>query len=219
MKTSLENSSLDLLSIIGWKDEMPDDAKTAFQEFCNRFDDDLLKKCEIICNRWKYTTTVALEIRDCTFSRVWKYASSFNPEKVKSKNLENGIKCWLFKIANTQLANYHELARCHELEKEDLEIITSIEEMAEYTSKGDKQIKLKLRRQLVQLDQIISGLPEKKRIIYLTYKTYEYLGIYNFKSAKEKLRKKLTLSQASVRKYNNDAKEYVKTYLENINEK
>lgn len=213
----VETSSEDLLSIISWKDEMLEDAKKAFEEFCFRFDEDLLKKCEIICKNWNYSKTVALEIRDCTFSRVWKYASSFKPEKVKAKTIDQGIKLWIYKISSSQLANYHDRNTCHEPEKEDLEIISTIDEMLEYTIGEDIETKRQLKKELEILDKILNGLNKKKKIIYLTYKTYEHLGIYNFKSAKKKLRDELNLSQASVRKYNNESRAYVEQYLRNIN--
>lgn len=217
-KGNTETPSDELLTIISWKEEMLEDAKNAFEQFCYRFDDDLLRKCEVICAKWKYSKTVALEIRDCTFSRVWKYASSFDIEKINTKSIDVGIKFWLYKIANSQLANYHKKNTCHEPEKENLEIIFTINDMVEYTlGDADIESKRELKKELEVLSKILDGLNEKKRAIYLTYKTYEHLGIYNFKSAKKKLQEKFNLSQASVRKYNNEARAYVNQYLNNIN--
>lgn len=214
-----ETSSEDLLSIISWKDEMIDDAKEALQEFSYRFDGDLLRKCEIICDNWNYSKTTALEIRDCTFSRVWKYAGSFDPKKVRASSMEEGIKLWLFSIASSQLANYHASGTCFEPNKQDLDIISSIDEMADFISEGDIEKKRTLKNQLEVLTPVLAGLNEKKRIIYLTYKTYDHLGIYPPRSALKNLRNKLNLAQASLRKYYGEACEYVEQYLNNLNGK
>lgn len=223
MKTTdqTEESNLEeLLTIISWKNEMLDDAKNAFREFCQYFDEDLLKKCEIICSNWNYSPTVALEIRDCTFSRVWKYANSFDLKKVRATTVEEGIKLWLYRIAASQLANYHQKNTCHEPEKEELDVITSIPEMVDFVARENTETRGSLRKRLEVLEPVLNGLNEKKRIIYLTYKTYEHFGgKYPPRSATKKLRERLNLAQASIRKYYGEACEYVEQYLNNIHGK
>lgn len=223
MKTTdqTEESNLEeLLTIVSWKDEMPDDAKKAFREFCQHFDDDLLRKCEIICDKWNYSPTVALEIRDCTFSRVWKYANSFDLKKIRAATVEEGIKFWLYRIASSQLANYHQKSTCHEPEKQELDVITSIPEMVDFAAGENMETRRSLRKRLEVLEPVLNGLNEKKRIIYLTYKTYEHLGgKYPPRSATKKLREHLNLAQASIRKYYGEACEYVEQYLNNIHGK
>jgi hypothetical protein len=204
--------SLDLLTYIGWKEEYPKEAGIAFRVFCLRYDQDVLKTAEIICSKWGLTETVALDIVNCTFARVWKYPT-YDHEKSKTKNIDNGIKRWLSRIVFTQLANYTNNGTCHEPDIEtDLSLIHDLDEFAE-KSTNDEITRTELRKQLSVLDEVINRLGEKHRIIYLTYKLYTHAGNNIPRSVSKKLQEELDLVPGSIRKYKEQANKQIEKFL------
>lgn len=202
-----------LLEYIGWKDDYSEEAKQAFREFCYRFEGEILRRAEIACDKWKYNEVVALEIAKCTLSRVWRYPT-YDHLKSKAKSVDAGIKLWLGKIIFTQLANYHNSGSCFKPdEATDLTLIYSVEELVDGMAEGEAaEI---LLDQISFLDEALSSLSRKHKIIYLTYQLYENTqnGKNIPRSVTEKLREELELTQASIRKYKEDAKKEVVNYL------
>lgn len=210
--------SLDLLEYIGWKDEYPEEAKAAFSVFCLRYDQAILKNAEINCRKWNLSSTVALDIVKCTFARVWKYPS-YNHEKSKTKNIDNGIKRWLNKISFTQLANYTDKGTCHEPDKEtDLSLIYTLDDFVE-NSTVDSSKRKELKEQLSVLEEVLNGLGEKHRIIYLTYKLYTHEGNNIPRPVSKKLQDELGLVPGSIRKYKEQANKQVDNFLNQYNGK
>lgn len=210
--------SLDLLEYISWKDEYPQEAKDAFSVFCLRYDQAILKNAEINCRKWNLSSTVALDIVKCTFARVWKYPS-YNHEKSKTKNIDNGIKRWLNKISFTQLANYTDKGTCHEPDKDtDLSIIYTLDDFVE-NSTVDSFKRKELKEQLSVLEEALNGLGEKHRIIYLTYKLYTHEGNNIPRPVSKKLQDELGLVPDSIRKYKEQANKQVDNFLNQYNGK
>ncbi|PKP08610.1 MAG: RNA polymerase subunit sigma [Bacteroidetes bacterium HGW-Bacteroidetes-4] len=208
--------SLDLLEYIRWKDEYPKEAQAAFSEFCLRFDQTVLKTAEINCKKWNLSATVALDIVNCTFARVWKY-TSYNHEKSKTENIDNGIKRWLSKIVFTQLTNYSNRGTCFEPDKEtDLSLIYTLDDFVE-KSTVDTLKRKELKEQLSVLDDVINSLGEKHRIIYLTYKLYTHEGNNIPRDVSKKLQIELGLVPGSIRKYKEQANLQVKSFLNQYN--
>jgi hypothetical protein len=204
--------SLDLLIYIGWKEEFPKEAETAFNVFCLRYDQAVLKAAEINCRKWELTETVALDIVNCTFTRVWKYPT-YDHEKSNTKNIDNGIKRWLSKIVFTQLVNYNNNGTCHEPDEEtDLSLIHDLDELVE-KSTHDKITRTELMKQLSVLDGVINSLSEKHRIIYLTYKLYTHAGNNIPRLVSKKLQEELGLVPGSIRKYKEQANKQVENFL------
>lgn len=202
-----------LLEYISWKDDYSEEAKQAFREFCYRFEGEILRKAEIACDKWNYNEVVALEIANCTLSRVWRYPT-YDHLKSKAKSVDTGIKLWLGKIIFTQLANYHNSGSCFKPdETTDLTLIYSVEELADGMAEGEaSEI---LLDKISFLNEALSSLSRKHKIIYLTYHLYENTqnGKNIPRSVTEKLRKELELTQASIRKYKEEAKKEVANYL------
>ncbi|WP_245800130.1 RNA polymerase subunit sigma [Zobellia uliginosa] len=210
--------SLDLLEYIGWKDEYPEEAKAAFSVFCLRYDQAILKNAEINCRKWNLSSTVALDIVNCTFARVWKYPS-YNHEKSKTKNIDNGIKRWLNRISFTQLANYTDKGTCHEPDKEtDLSLIYTLDDFVE-NSTVDSLKRKELKEQLSVLEEVLNGLGEKHKIIYLTYKLYTHEGNNIPRPVSKKLQDELGLVPGSIRKYKEQANKQVDNFLNQYNGK
>jgi DNA-directed RNA polymerase specialized sigma24 family protein len=209
---------LDLLEYISWKEEYLEEAKAAFNEFCIRYDQAVIKAAEIYCNNWNLTETVALDIVKCTFAKVWKYPT-YNHKKSKSKDIDTGIKRWLNRIAFTQLANYTNKGTCHEPEKEtDLSLVYTLDELVDKTSE-DKMTRKELRKQLEVLDDVIAQLGDKHRIIYLTYKLYAPFGKNIPRNVSKKLQDELELVPGSIRKYKEQAIKQVENFLNKNNGK
>ncbi|GET35234.1 hypothetical protein PbJCM13498_40970 [Prolixibacter bellariivorans] len=209
-------SSLDLLVYIGWKVEYPAEARAAFDEFCLRYDQSVIRAAEIFCDKWHLTETVALDIVKCTFARVWKYPT-YDHKKSKSKSIDLGIKRWLNRIAYTQLANYTNNGACYEPDVEtDLSLIHSLDELAEKATEGEMSRK-ELREQLTILDEVIDQLGEKHRIIFLTYRLYTHAGNNIPRAVSRKLQEELELVPGSIRKYKEQAIKQVENYLKRNN--
>lgn len=208
------SSSSDLIDYVAMKKDFPEQAKEAFEEFCIRFQADVLRMAEIACTRWNLSEVVALDIAHCTFDRVWKYPS-FNLKKSIASDETKAIQFWLNGIIMTQLANQYNNGTCHEpTQDEDLSIISSTEELIDYTCNGDVEQKKNLRQALEIVEKGLSLLKEKHRIIYLTYKAYEKPKKRLPRSVLEKLRLMLNLTQNSVKVYKNEANEIINKYLE-----
>lgn len=208
--------SLDLLTYIGWKEEYPEEAEFAFSVFCLRYDEAVLKAAEIYCNKWGLTETVALDIVNCAFARVWKYPT-YDHKKSKSKSIDNGIKRWLSKIVFTQLANYTNNGTCHEPNEEtDLSLIHDLDEFVEKSTHSEIT-RTELRKQLSILDDVINRLDEKHRIIYLTYKLYTHAGNNIPRPVSKKLQEELGLVTGSIRKYKEQANKQVENFLNQNN--
>jgi len=204
--------SLDLLEYISWKSEYISEAEAAFAEFCLRYDQAVFKAAEVYCSKWNLSETVALDIVNCAFARVWKYPT-YNHEKSNSKNVDFGIKRWLNRIVFTQLANYTDKGTCHEPDVEtDLSLIYTVDELIEKTT--DDEIKRKvLKEQLNLLYDAMEQLGEKHRIIYLTYKLYAPKGKNIPRPLSKKLQDELGLVSGSIRKYKELANKQVETFL------
>jgi hypothetical protein len=209
--------SLDLFEYISWKADYPDEAKNSFKEFSFRFERDVIRMSEVACSKWGYDETVAFDISNCVFQRVWKYPS-YNQEKSKSKDINKGIKLWLHRIVYTQLANYKNKGFCYEPDKEtDLSLIETIEELVEGFSVPDEKKRMILKKMSV-VDEALSQLTHKHKIIYLTYKLYcpdekNYIP----RAVSKKLQEELGLAQGSIRKYKEEANKTIETYLTRIN--
>ncbi len=206
-----------LLEYIQWKDE-PDYAeisKEAFKTFTFRFQIDLSKKLIPICRNWGYDKQIANDIAHETFGRIWKYPK-FDLSKSKQKDYDTAVKFYLYAIAKRLLADY---------KKSETEVpnpFTGNEDIIrelpdiEMLSDGNKFRKAELTRMYELLNEALSRLTPKHKIIYLTYKHYESLTNegYNLpRHLTKKLQDELDLTQSSIRVYKKEAIEAVNTHL------
>jgi len=209
--------SLDLFEYISWKKDYPEEAKKALTELVLRFERDVIRMAEVACSKWGYDETVAFDISHCVFQRVWKY-SSYKQQNSKSEDISAGIKLWLHRIVYTQLANYNNKGYCYEPDEEtDLTTINSVEELIEKSPVPNER-KRDLIKQLSVVDQALSQLSNKHKVIYLTYKLYCPLGNeYIPRLVSKKMQEELALVPASIRKYKEEANRVVNEYLSRIN--
>lgn len=213
----MDTSSTDLLEYISWKSEYPKEATEAFIIFCNRFQKDILEKAEIYSKKNGYSIDIAEMIANCTFDRVWKYPS-FNMDKAKAKDVNKAILRWMYRIMQTQAILYFKENSCSEPSiEEDLSIIENIDELIEYTVPDQPEKKRDLKLVLEVVDEALSQLSIKHRIIYLTYKAYEQKGKNIPSSISKQLKDRLQLTQSSIRVYKKEAIEQVNNFIERTN--
>lgn len=211
--------SVELLEYISFRDEFPEEAQLAFVQFCYRFEKDLKRKSEIYCNKYGYSEVIALEIANCTFSRVWKYPT-FKTEKAKSKNLDKAILLWMYPILYTQIIKYGEQNSCAEpTEEEDLSLVINADELINRFNTPDVEAKRIVTTKLKTIERALTQLSEKHRVIYFTYRAYRKQGKKVPRTITKLLREKLSLTQKSVNTYYGDADRHVTNYLNILNGK
>ena len=211
--------SVELLEYISFKKEFPAEAQLAFAQFCYRFEGDLKRKSEIYCNKYGYNEVVALEIANCTFSRVWKYPT-FKKEKAKAKDFDKAILLWLYPILYTQIIKYGEQNTCAEpTEEEDLSLVNDAEGLVERLNIESVEAKREIVAKMKTIESALTQLTEKHRIIYFTYRAYQKEGKKVPRTITRLLREKLFLTQKSVNTYYGDANRHVTNYLKIINGK
>jgi len=207
-------STENLLEYIQWKDD-PDYsemAKEAFRVFTFRYQLELLKKLTPICKNWGYDEQVATELSYETFARIWKYPK-FDLSKSKQNDYDKAITFYLFAIAKRLLAD------CKKSESEepnpftgDEDIILDLPDIAT----DNKIRKAELQRMYNLLNDALSKLTPKHKVIYLTYKHYESLTNegYNLpRHLTKKLQDELDLTQNSIRVYKKQAIEAVNAHI------
>ena len=192
-----------LLRLIGDKNDR-ERAKDNLALFTAYFEEKIRAYAEVQASHLGLTETDAFQAMQCAFVKVWKYPYSFDMEKSRSKDEETAIIIWLKRIVASQLFEYAKNGYCaDQTEEEDLSVIENVQSFVEYHMPGissDKKIGL-----VQAFDKRLSVLDEKHRIVYLTYKAYEQAGKKLPRRLLEKLRKRLGLTQATVRVYKMEA--------------
>lgn len=205
-----------LLEYIQWKDEhgYTDIAKEAFSVFTYRYQLDLLKKLVPICYKWGYDKHVATELAYEVFNRIWKYPK-FDFTKSKQKDFNKAIIFYLYGIAKRLLADYKK----NETKDQspfngDEEIIRDFPDIEMMEVGNERKEHLKKLYEL--LNNALSKLSAKHKIIYLTYKQYESITNdgYNLpRHLTQKLQDELDLTQNSIRVYKKEAIDTVNTHI------
>lgn len=213
-------SSVELLEYMAMKAEFSQEAENAFTEFCPRFDQEIIRKAEIYCSKFGYGPGVALELAECTFARVWKYPT-FRLSKSNKTNPDKAIIMWMLRILYTQLIKYGQQQYCADpTEEEDLAIISDIDELVISKVPDDDDFSRRnLKKALEVIERALTGLSQKHRVIYLTYKAYETHGKYLPRPLTKKLQDTLNLTQNSIQVYKKHAYDHVNNYLAAINGK
>ena len=158
------------------------------------------------------TLTTAYEAVQCAFAKVWKYPS-FDPEKSRCKNIRQGILIWLKRIATSQLYDYVKTNVCaQQTSEEDLSVIEDATSFVDLCI-GDRDPEEKLTY-VRALENRISCLGEKHRIIYLTYKAYYSVGKNLPRKLLKNLRNRLNLTQETIRVYKMEAERKINDNME-----
>jgi len=211
-----KETTADLIEYIKWGSNPKDKeiAEDAFMAFCFRFRDDVQRKCRIICRNRGYDNTIADEIAEKTFARFLKYPK-YDGKKCKSGDIDKCVRLYLYGFAGNILSDYVSAEkRGPNPFTGDEEIITDFPDMEAMDI--DTERKAILQKQFEIVKGALDRLTPKHKIIYLTYKQYEYFlnqGFYFPRSFLKRLQDELGLSQASIRVYKKEAFDKVEEYL------
>ena len=204
-------STEDLMEFIRWRGDpaLAETAKDAFRAFCFRFQQDVTHKCRVIAGNWGYDERVGDIIAERTFRRFWLYGK-FDKKKSHAKDIDTGVKLYLYRIAGRELSSYRKE------QSSDFNPYTGDEEIVrDFPSL--EGISIEKRGELKRIQEIIekalARLSPKHRVIYLTYKAHQLSGHSMPRDLLKQLREELELTQASVQVYKKEAYDTVDEFL------
>ena len=196
-----------LLNDIANREKDVETATKSFRLFASFFENKIKKRVEIIASKFGYNENVAFEAITCAFNKVWLYPT-FDMNKSHCKNEENAIAIWLIRIAVSQMFQYTQEGICAQIEpEEDLSIIENPERFVDFHI-ADRNPEQKIQY-VMALEQKLSALDEKHKVVYLTYKAYQMSGKKLPRKLLEKLRKRLSVTQTTIRVYKKEACEAI----------
>lgn len=196
-------NGVQLLQAIANKNEDMDAAARALALFSSYFENKISVFAEIHASKLGYDDVVAFEAIQCAFNKVWMYPS-FDMKKSRFKDPEKAIVAWLMGIVSSQMHQFSQKGECAQITpEEDLSVIENSEDFVNlHVSELDMETKMEC---VMALDNKLSTLDDKHRIIYLTYKAYQTRGKKLPRTLLEKLRKRLNITQTTIRVYKREA--------------
>lgn len=209
-------STENLIAYMQWKNEAgyEDTAKNAFRQFFFRFQEELIKKTRVVVRNWGYDNEVADLIAEKAFDRFWQYPN-FDINKSSTKDWDIGVLLYLFRIAFNLLVDYKKslngIGNPFTGEEEILRDLPDIENM-----NLSVETRTKLQNEYEVVKRVLESLGPKHKIIYLTYKGYEYYTKQGYKLPRkllENLREELNLTQSSIQVYKKEAFDKISEYL------
>ncbi|MEQ8575234.1 hypothetical protein [Fulvivirga sp.] len=190
----------------------------AFIYLTYRFREDVLKKCEILCRRFKHDVSTAEMIADKTFESFARNGA-FDESKGNGKNYDESFLLYLLTISENELISYY-----REIQRKANSPYNGSEEIIyalDYISPENlKKLSLKVRIGY----EIVSQLSADKRAIFLTYNTHQRPGFKMPRKLLDALRLELNLKQNTINAYlkgvRDSIDQSIKAYeiVENFNE-
>lgn len=212
MLNKIEINGVILLNDIANKTSDSETAERSFRIFVSYFESDVMKFAEIHAKKMGFPIESAFEAVNCAFARVWRYPT-FDISKARCKDPNKGILVWLNRIAANQMYEYVKKNSCAQhTQEEDLSVIENAASFVDLLIR-DNPVEEKIEY-VTALENRISCLDEKHRIIYLTYKAYDSVGKKLPRSLLAKLRNRLGITQATVRVYKKEALEAINDSIE-----
>jgi DNA-directed RNA polymerase specialized sigma24 family protein len=209
-------STENLIAYMQWKNEAgyEDTAKNAFLQFFFRFQEELIKKTRVVARSWGYDNEVADLIAEKAFDRFWQYPN-FDIAKSSTNNWDTGVLLYLFRIAFNLLVDYKKsLNGCGNPFTGEEEILRDLPDIQKMNLSVETKAKLQNEYEVVK--RVLESLGPKHKIIYLTYKGYEYYTKQGYKLPRkllENLREELNLTQSSIQVYKKEAFDKISEYL------
>ena len=209
-------STENLIAYMQWKNEAgyKDTAKNAFRQFFFRFQKELIKKTRVVVRSWGYDNEVADLIAEKAFDRFWQYPN-FDIAKSSTNDWDTGVLLYLFRIAFNLLVDYKKslngTGNPFTGEEEILRNLPDIEKI-----NLSVETKAKLQKEYEVVKRVLESLGQKHKIIYLTYRGYEYYTKQGYKLPRkllENLREELNLTQSSIQVYKKEAFDKISEYL------
>lgn len=187
-------------------------ARKAFNLFCAKFGQCLLRYVGVWCEKWGMSISDGERGTDITFERVLRH-QSFDASKYEACEMDRRIEIWLKRILHNVLYDI-KTGRLSNLEVKDqsLEVIQDTEALYELWKTGNKDEDESLKNAVRLLDAKMNGMSEKMRIIYLTYMAYETQHQYLPRYLTAKLQEITGLSQPTIKVYKQRAKKYIQSH-------
>lgn len=201
--------TIELIELIKMKGDPKhlETAKAAFHAFYFRFLKSVAKKAEIVSKNNGHDREFAVEITEKTFEKFWKYPA-FKLEKMNASTPEKGVELYLSRIAqncfydlinkkngiNVSPYNGHE------------EIVYEVPTPNEFVNISNERFQI--------LNKVLSTFSWKHRIIYLTYLQHEVNGHKLPRKLLIELRKKLDVTQDTIRFYRHEVLTKISEYTE-----
>lgn len=179
----------------------------AFYHLMDLFKPDLLKFCEIRCQKFGHGPNVAELIVERTFI-AYARSGNFKLENATGKTDFDSFIIYLCQIARNILTDfYHEQKRkangifydgseCIIKDFPDLPINSSLEAKAKH--------------------KVLASLSYAHRVIYMTYMSYEHQGVNLPRKLLKELREHLKVSQSTIRAYKKEALDKIRDALSMI---
>lgn len=223
-----------LIQYIKWKNqpEYFEASAAAFHAFTFRFMGDLIKKCEVICHKWnngsigqakteyetknEYLPLSRLlydpgELANRTFNKFWQKPHYDQSKQKSGRTVDDGVRLYLYTIANHELANMYREASDPNPYKGDETIIYDYPEiMRDFTPERRKV----LEERMEIMDKALNSLGPKHKAIYLTYLVHRKEGKNLPAHLLKQMRESLDLAQNTIRLYKLEAIKTVNNYLE-----
>lgn len=176
-----------------------DEARKAFVIFCSSYEKRAAQIALVHCSKWKKPESVAYQIVQCAFEKIWLYPS-FDKSKSKCKDTDRAILNWIFWIMVHELTLLSQSGGCSHPEAEDLPLITNPLEFIGEAFKDEYLSDEEIERMKLELERIVAGLSEQEMTIYLTYKVYDRPGKKVPRNVLTKLRTRYNITQDGIRK-------------------
>lgn len=174
-------------------------AQRAFTLFCSYYEGKAMQMAIELCNKWGKSEGCATDIVQCAFQKVWLYPT-FDKSKSIITNVDRAILNWLYWILVHELSSFSKKGNCSHPEPEDLPLITSTTDFLIEARKDTPSLtETQLEAVKSKLDILISGLNEKEKTIYLTYKLYQSIGQTMPRNVLKKLRTEFNMTQSGIR--------------------
>ena len=190
-----------------------DRAREAFDLFCAKFGNCLLKYAGIWCEKWDLPVSEGERGVDITFERALRH-HSFDPSKYDvSCDLDRRIEIWLKKILHNVLYDIKSNRLSNLVIKEkSLEVIQNTKALYDIWKTGNDDEDESLRVAVRSLDAKMKGMSENMRIIYLTYLAYEIQKQYLPRYLTARLQEITGLPQSTIKVYKQRAKKYIQNH-------
>lgn len=208
--------TLDLITYMQWGNQ-PEHrvlAEDAFIAFCLRFRDSIQQTCRIIAEKRGFDDKVADKIAEEVFEKFRKYPK-YNNSKCKHGKIEKCVELYLYRIAERGLLDYVDGLTSPFSGEE--EIVTEFPDIEEMDFTPERKAILLKEQEIIE--KALARLTPKHKIVYLTYKRYEFDlngGAHYLPHAfLRRLQAHLGgISQASIRVYKKQAFDKIKEYLD-----
>ena len=211
-----DEPTIDLITYIQWGNQLEHKvlAEDAFIAFCFRFRDRIQRTCRIIAEKRGFDDKVADKIAEDVFEKFRKYPK-YNNAKCKHGKIDKCVEIYLYRFAERGLLDY--IVGLSSPFSGDEEIITEFPDIEEMDFTSERKAILLKEQEIIE--KALARLSPKHKIVYLTYKRYEfdldsgkhYLPHAFLKRLQDHLG---AISQASIRVYKKQAFEKIKEYLD-----